>query len=143
MEPEATRLFVPFLGMMLLTLVVWLYMYVRRLAWLAANGPENEQIDTPEKLNALLPDLVNRPSNNLKNLFELPVLFYALCLYLALAEQVDGVHVACAWGFFVLRAVHSAIHCTINLVPLRFAAYLLAALFLWTMVVRAALDQLG
>ena len=140
MEPEATRLLVPFLGMMLLTLAVWLYMYVRRLTWLAANRPDNEAIDSPEKLNALIPDAVNRPSNNLKNLFELPVLFYALALLLYATGNVDGVYVAAAWGFVIFRALHSAIHCTINHVMARFVCYLVSSLLLWLMLIRATID---
>jgi hypothetical protein len=37
-----------------------------------------------------------------------------------------------------LRAIHSAIQCTINLVLPRFLAYALASLALWTMVIRSA-----
>ena len=40
----------PFVGMMLLTLLVWLYMYVRRLSWAAANPAAAQRITTPEKL---------------------------------------------------------------------------------------------
>ncbi len=79
------------------------------------------------------------PANNLKNLFELPVLFYALVLLLLQTGQVDSVYTLCAFGFFVTRVVHSAIHCTYNRVMHRFSVYCISSLFLWAMVVRAAL----
>ncbi len=41
------------------------------------------------------------------------------------------------------RYLHSAIHCTYNHVMHRFAAYAVASLFLWIMVVRLALAALA
>lgn len=135
---EQASIFVPFLGMMGLTLSVWLYMYVRRLAYILGHGMDAQSIATPEKAARVIPDNVNNASNNLRNLFELPVLFYALSLYLFVTMRVDGVFLACAWSFLVFRVVHSAIHCTVNHVPSRFAAYVLASLALWIMLIRNA-----
>ena len=92
----------------------------------------------PEKGAALFPEQVNWPAYNLKNLFELPVLFYALCLYLYVSQSVDPVFVWSGWAYVGLRAAHSLVHCTVNIVKLRFAAYLLSSLVLWFMVVRAS-----
>lgn len=86
----------------------------------------------------MLPEAVNYPSNNLKNLFELPVLFYALCLYLAAVAQVDSLYVYGAYGYLALRVVHSAVHCTVNLVLLRFGLYVTSSLILWLMIGHAA-----
>jgi hypothetical protein len=77
-------------------------------------------------------------SNNLQNLFELPVLFYACVLALYQLRQVDHLHVACAVGFFAFRIAHSAIHCTYNDVMHRFGVYAAASVFLWIMVARLA-----
>ena len=75
-------------------------------------------------------------SNNLKNLFELPILFYtAILLSLVLMIQ-DPLMVQLAWGFVALRVVHSAIHCTYNNVNHRFAAYALSTLFLMFIWIR-------
>jgi hypothetical protein len=43
-----------------------------------------------------------------------------------------------AWGFVVLRIVHSLIHCSYNNVNHRFAAYALSCLFLLFMWIRLA-----
>jgi hypothetical protein len=40
--------------------------------------------------------------------------------------------------FFAFRVLHSVVHCTFNLVPLRFALYVVSAAALWVMVARAA-----
>jgi hypothetical protein len=129
----------PLFAMMLLTLLVWVYMYARRLAYLGAQRIDAQALTTPEKLNALLPESVNNASNNLKNLFELPVLFYAVCLYLYASHGVGALDVYCAWAFVALRTLHSVVHCSVNTVLLRFGTHFLAATVLWTMVVRAAL----
>jgi hypothetical protein len=39
--------------------------------------------------------------------------------------------------------LHSAVHCTVNIVILRFAAYSAAALVLWFMLARAVLGLLA
>ena len=88
----------------------------------------------------MLPEEISYPSNNFKNLFELPVLFYALCLYLYVTATVERPDVIAAWLFFGLRVVHSAIHCTVNIVIAGLLAYFAAALALWFMLARAVLN---
>jgi hypothetical protein len=123
--------------MMLLTLVVWVYMYARRIPFITRNKLRPEQL-TPSELARLSPPAVSNPSDNLRNLFELPTLFYALVLYLSASGQVDEVQVVAAWGFVIFRVLHSAVHCTINIVLLRFWLYAVSASALWVMVLRAA-----
>jgi hypothetical protein len=139
---EQTAIFGPFLATMLLTLAVWLYMFARRIPFLQTSGIDSNAL-TPAKLAEISPPAISNPSDNLKNLFELPVLFYALVLYLYATGQVDGLHVGAAWVFAGFRALHSAVHCTFNLVLLRFVLYLVASLALWLMLLRAALAHLG
>jgi len=133
---QQDAIFAPMLGLMLLTFVVWTYMYVLRLGYIARQGVDPQDLATPEKGLSILPESVNLPAHNLRNLAELPVVFYALCLYLFVSGGVDDIHVAAAWAFVGLRAAHSTIHCTFNNVRLRFAAYILGALVLWAMLGR-------
>ncbi len=128
---------VPFVGVMLLTLVVWVYMYARRLPFIFRNRLSPQQL-APVEFARLSPPQVSSPSDNLKNLFELPTLFYAVVLYLLLADQVDTGYIAAAWVFFVFRVLHSIVHCTFNSVPLRFFLYVISAAALWFMVLRLA-----
>lgn len=127
----------PMLGMMVLTAVVWFVLYARRIPAMRRAGKPTQAYTTPDKGAAWLPEEVSYPANNFKNLFELPVLFYALCLYLYVTATVGVADVVAAWLFLVFRIVHSAIHCTVNIVILRFAAYSAAALALWFMLGRA------
>ena len=132
----------PFLAMMVLTFVVWIYLYARRIPFLRALDVPMDQLTRPGELARLSPASVNNPSDNLKNLFEMPVLFYAVVLYLEIVDQVDEVHVATAWTFVAFRVLHSLVHCTFNHVPLRFTVYAISSLALAVMIVRAAIAAL-
>ena len=142
MAMNQTAILLPFVGTMLLTMVVWFYMYARRIPFIMRNGLTPQQL-TPSEFARLSPPQVANPSDNLKNLFELPTIFYAVVLYLYLTRQVDGSYVAAAWVFFGFRVLHSAVHCTFNLIPLRFWLYAISALALWFMVLRIAYGVLN
>ena len=88
---------------MFLTLAVWIYMYIRRTSYLMQNKVDLRKVDTPEKAATVIPENVGLASHNLKNLFELPVIFYALCLYLFASDSVDRLHLLAAWWFFATR----------------------------------------
>ena len=62
-------------------------------------------------------------ADNFRNLFETPVLFYALCLAMAITQQVTTAMFVAAWAYVALRVLHSAIHCSYNRVMHRFAAF--------------------
>jgi hypothetical protein len=132
-------LLAPMLCMMGLTAAVWLFMYVRRLGYMLGHGIDAQQVSSPQKMAELIPEAVERPANNLRNLFELPVLFYALCLMLAQQGWIDALDVQLAWAFVGLRALHSLVHCTFNYVNARFAFYALSSIVLWALLARACL----
>jgi hypothetical protein len=138
-----TAIFGPFFSMMLLTLLVWVYMYIRRIWFLTKNDIDPRDLEVPGALAEVSPAAVSNPSDNLKNLFEIPVLFYALALYLFVTSQVDAIYVGAGWIFVTFRTLHSAVHCTFNLVMFRFYLYLAAALAVWFMLARAVLAHFG
>jgi hypothetical protein len=137
---DSSAIFAPFFVMMFLTLVVWAYMYARRIPFINSLKLKPEDLAKPGELARLSPPAVSNPSDNLKNLFEIPVLFYALALFLFVTNRVDALYLAAAWVFVAFRAAHSLVHCTFNHVLLRFSLYLVATVAVWFMLVRAALD---
>lgn len=137
MKQEA--IFSPFFATMLLTLIVWVYMYSQRIAFITSNKLRPHDLAIPGKLAQISPPNVSNPSDNFKNLFEIPVLFYIMVLYLFATKQVDAIYVNAAWIFFWFRTLHSAVHCTFNAVMLRFYLYLAATLAVWFIAIRAAL----
>jgi hypothetical protein len=67
-------IFAPFLTMMLLTLIVWIYMYSKRIPFIQ-KGKINLNKLTAAELARISPAAVSNPSDNLKNLFESCPLF--------------------------------------------------------------------
>lgn len=135
-------IFAPFFATMCLTLLVWVYMYIRRISFIRSRKLRPQELTGLNALAQISPPAVANPSDNLKNLFEIPVLFYALVLYLFITNQVDAVYVNAAWIFVAFRILHSLVHCTFNLIMLRFYLYLFATLAVWFMALRAALTYL-
>jgi hypothetical protein len=131
-------IFVPFFATMALTFVVWVYMYARRIPFITRSKLTESQL-APLELARLSPPAVSNPSDNLRNLFEIPTLFYALALYLFATGRVDEFYLSAAWVFVVFRALHSLVHCTVNIVVLRFWLYAASTTALWLMVGRAAI----
>jgi hypothetical protein len=93
---DQAAIFAPFVGTMLLTFVVWFYMYARRIPFVLSRKLSPQEM-TRLELERLSPPQVANPSDNLKNLFELPIIFYAVVLYLYATTQVDTFYLAAAW----------------------------------------------
>lgn len=133
-----SAIFSPFFATLLLTLIVWVYMYIRRITFITSSKLSPGELAIPGKLAQISPSSVSNPSDNFKNLFEIPILFYVLVLYLSTVKQVDIVYVNAAWIFFGFRVLHSIVHCTFNNVMLRFYLYLFSTLSVWFIAIRAA-----
>jgi len=129
--------------MRVLTLLVWVYMYIRRFGLIESQKIRPQDLAISGKLAQISPPEVSNPSDNFKNLFEIPVLFYLLILYLFITNQVDAVYVNAAWLFVGFRVLHSIVHCTFNFVLLRFSLYLFSTLTVWFIAIRAALNHFG
>lgn len=63
-------------------------------------------------------------ADNYRNLFEVPVLFYALCAVALATQYIPHWLVLGSWGFVALRCLHSFIQCTYNKVMHRFPVFL-------------------
>ncbi|WP_309729116.1 MAPEG family protein [Chamaesiphon sp. OTE_75_metabat_556] len=136
-----TAIFSPFFATIFLTLIVWVYMYIRRIRFITGRKISPKDLAVPGALAQLSPPSVSNPAANLQNLFEIPIIFYALVLYLFVTQQVDPIYVNAAWIFVVFRVLHSAVHCTFNLVILRFYLYLFSTLAVWFIAIRAAVSH--
>ena len=135
-------IFQPVAVVMLLTMLVWFLMYIKRNSYVISNKIDPQALSSPTKINELLPEHVNNSSNNLKNLFELPVIFYAVCLSAWMLNTIDSTLLYLAWAFAISRVLHSIIQCTFNTVIIRFGVYFISSLFLWAMVIKFALTVL-
>ena len=132
-----TAIFGPVFAMLLLTIIVWLYMFMKRIPWIQSADLTPEQM-RPGEFEKNQPEDVLNPSSNFKNLFEIPILFYVLVFFLFVTEQVDMIHVAAAWLFALTRYAHSFVHCTFNHVMTRFMLYLAGVITVVFIGLRAA-----
>jgi hypothetical protein len=86
-----------------------------------------------------LPPEVSRVADNYNHLHEQPTLFYALALAAQLANAVDGMSVALAWVYVVLRVVHSFVQATRNVIIVRFSVFVTASVVLLLLLLRTVL----
>ena len=128
-DPRA--IFLPAAALAALTVVVWLRMYVARIGEMRRLRIHPQSVATSPQATQRFVD--TRAADNFRNLFELPVLFYAAIGVLFSIGAVDRVGLVLAWLFVVLRVVHSVIHCGYNRVMHRFYAYLAGGLVLWAL----------
>ncbi len=135
-------IFTPMFVMFFLTMTVWVYMYVKRIGFIQQNDFTPEEL-APIEFARLSPPEVSNPSDNLKNLFEIPLVFYVVLLYLFVTAQVDMPYLIAAWVFVTFRILHSVVHCTVNIVMVRFYLYVLATLALWFIISRSAYQYFG
>jgi hypothetical protein len=114
-----------------LVALVWLRLYAVRLTEMRTRGIDPQQLARADEAVRLLEN--NRAADNLRNLFEIPVLFFAICLALYVTGFVTQMQPSLAWGFVMLRAVHSLVHTTYNRVTHRFLAYAVSTVFVFAM----------
>lgn len=124
----------PITAMLILTFLVWLYLFTVRLNYMMRHNIDAEKVRSPEKLATIFPEYINNPANNFKNLFEMPVIFYVLVICAALKSFQTPLFINLLWGFVVFRVVHSMIQCSYNKVMHRFISYLISSICLWIAV---------
>lgn len=105
----------------LLTAIVAMRMLLVRVREMRQNRIHPQQIATSPLAAARFQSV--QASDNYRNLFEMPVLFYALCALLLATGHASGFFAAGAWIYVLLRVVHSVIQCTYNKVMHRFAVF--------------------
>jgi hypothetical protein len=114
MTPRA--MLFPVFAQVLLTLGVYLLLSAAKAKALARG-----EVDLARRAlhDDAWPENVIKINNNIRNQFELPVLFYVTCLALATNASVPAVAVGIAWAFVASRVVHAYIHIYPNCVPWR------------------------
>lgn len=124
-------IFGPVIAQVALTTVVWVRMYFARIGEMRRRGINPQSISTSQKATGVLEDTT--PADNFRNLFEVPVLFYVICLALVITGGVTPLQLGLAWAYVALRALHSFIHITYNRVVHRFASYVISTLVVLAM----------
>ena len=108
------EIFLPMYYMVLLTASVFLLSTFIRfknvLIDKSHTGSELMKIPLP----ASAAQITKQADRNLINLFEFPILFYAICVVLYVSGKVDAYFILLAYWFVGLRVAHSLYHIFIN-----------------------------
>jgi hypothetical protein len=129
MKPEL--IFVPMLALVFWTFVIMFYMAWKRIGAGFAGRVKFGYFTVGE--SDKVPDDVRLAGRNFSNLFEMPVLFYALCIALYVTRDATEVLWVLAWIYVALRVGHSLIHVSYNKIMHRFACYAISNLILLAM----------
>ena len=86
---------------------------------------------------------IDLPANNLANLFEMPVLFFALVPLLLATRSADVAEVGLAWLFVIARIVHSYLHVVAKNVRVRFLAHVVGNAILSAMWLGFFIDMVA
>jgi hypothetical protein len=124
-------LLLPGVAMIAITVLAWLRLYQLRFAEMARRHIDPQSIALSAQKDAGLAD--TRGADNFNNQFQLPVLFYVVLAFAAIAGLQSPWFLRLAWIFVGLRLVHALIQWTYNRVVHRFTAYALGGLVLWAM----------
>lgn len=124
-------IWLPCASMVGLTVLIWVKLYADRLGEMRARRIDPQALASARAAAGKLER--TGAADNFRNLFEVPVLFYLLCVALALNGGSTPGFVTAAWVYVALRAVHSLIHVTYNRVVHRFLVYVTSTLLLFGM----------
>ena len=145
MPQSLSNMMTPVLALVVWTMVILVWLYLRRIPAMRKAGIDPAKIKGSESY-ASMPPLNPKAvwvSDNYNHLHEQPVIFYALCVYTHLVGVWDGLNVGLAWAYVAIRIVHSLIQVTTNFVPLRFAVFNLGSLVLAIIALRNVLGLFG
>lgn len=115
-----------------LVFAVWFVLMRARLRHVASHRPTRADFADGESVARYFRP-VERPAQNLANLFEMPVLYFALVPLLLQTGSANPLQVSLAWIFVVLRLLHSLIHIGPNTIRTRYRIYLSSCITLATM----------
>lgn len=128
-DPSPERLIAPLIALVGLTAFVWLLMVVVRNATIL-RGITNADYYTAYQPSRHPPEWVERPARVFNNLFQVPMLFYVVCLLMMITGRVDERQITFAWIYVATRALHAVIYIGWNYVPYRFGAWLASCITL-------------
>ncbi|MEP7455946.1 MAPEG family protein [Phyllobacterium sp. SB3] len=105
-----TQIFWPMIALTFLIYCVYLLLFLRRRRAVTSGQAKIQEFVIP--INE--PEISVTTIRNLNNLYEVPMLFYVVCLSLYAVNGVSYLAVVIAWLFVGARLAHTLIHVTTN-----------------------------
>jgi hypothetical protein len=124
----------PVLAQILLVLLMYILLGYRKAKAVQTGGVN---LKATALDNKAWPDAVLKVSNNIDNQFEIPIVFFVLCLLFHSIGQVDVLVLALSWAYVISRYVHAYVHVGSNYVPLRLRIFSVGCLILLSMTLIA------
>lgn len=123
-------IYLPLLLQICLTLVIYTKLVLAKIKAVRAN-----EVDQTRRAlhDDAWPEYVQKINNNIRNQFEVPVLFYVLVLALAELSAVGIIAITAAWVFALSRLLHAWVHTGSNVVLLRRNIFLLGVLSIFAL----------
>ena len=127
-----TAIFWPLIAQTALIYVIYFMVSKRRIGVIKSGEAQPSDFRIP----TIEPEGSSSVARNLINQFELPFLFYAVCIALYLVNGVNDATILLAWAFVISRIAHSWIHITSNRIrhrrPMFIVGFLInGILWLW------------
>ena len=133
-------IFWPVLVQVLMTLLIYVRLIKVKIRAIRAGQVNRERQPLHEDA---WPDGVLQINNNIRNQFELPVLFYVVCFALWALEAVGVLALVAAWLFVASRIAHAWVHLTSNYIPNRRRLFTVGWWILLFMVLLALWQLVG
>ena len=124
---EKTLILYPAIGMMILTLFVYVKNY---LSFVKAKKSNAIKLSYFKTYQGEVPDYMDVSRQTLKNQFELPIFFYFLISIILVFDKVSQLDIILAWIFVAFRYFHCYIRLSSNYVPYRAIVFQLGMLVL-------------
>ena len=124
----------PMLAMLAWSGLIVAILLMTRIPTVAKQWGDLQFAKHSDELRPKLPEKFRYVTDNYNHIFEQPTIFYAVLIYIQLADTASQTNVSLAWAYVSLRVIHSAIQLTSNNVSWRAASFAISSLILIGMV---------
>lgn len=107
------------------------------LVWARVGSIVRGKITMQDVMKTGWPGWIKKAGDNYGNQYELPVLFFALCIVLFLTNSVTPTVMTLAWVFAISRIAHALVQLSFNHIMTRFSIFFLGALCLTGIAIHA------
>ena len=118
----------PILAVVLMNFIVMFHM-----RYMISKAIKNRDVEYKyfKAYESSAPEYLLISRHHYKNFFEIPILFYLLCLVLYMIDYVSAIDLWIAWLFVVFKGIHSYIRITSNYVPYRAYSFFVCVFLLF------------
>lgn len=135
----SSQMLAPVIALVIWSGLIWAWMYATRIPAILRTRMVLDSMMPRGEQMAQLPANVRWKADNYNHLMEIPTLFYAVAISLAVLGDSSSSSLMLAWGFVILRIVHSLIQTLWNHIPTRFALFFISSLVLFALTYKAAI----